>query len=57
VLDERLSIVEEGSFVPDRHMHFLASSDLLYGAPQQPSPCPQAGYFEYGGDVLKAVEI
>jgi hypothetical protein len=54
VLDERLNIVEEDSFVPDRNMHFLASSDLPYEAPQSSS---SISLFEYGSNVLQAVEI
>jgi hypothetical protein len=35
-------------------MHFLASSDLPYEAPQSSS---SISLFEYGGNVLQAVEI
>jgi len=38
--------LQEGSFIPDRHSIFLASSELLDRALQQPRACPQAGYFE-----------
>ncbi len=34
VLDERLNIVEEDSFVPDRHIHFLASAGRPHDASQ-----------------------
>jgi hypothetical protein len=57
VLDERLNIVEEDSFVPDRHIHFLASAGRPHDASQWPNPCPQTGYLSRVATFFKLLKI